>query len=842
MPLMPARWRVLAAAAAVLASTGTGLVAAPAAASGAAFHAVGTGMIGPEGRVTASPAASGCKDVLFLGARGSGEKGPGTPGWSYGLHDPDGLGSTVESAYKGLKQKIGGYRSIEVTSVGYQADSVWTLVKNHDKYFAGLSAGVIWALNYLKAQARACPDQQIVLAGFSQGAMVMHRVLRQLEGTAAGDQILPRLADAILVGDGDQVPHDNQVRFGSAASGARGVGNAFPKISGWSKVKFPPAVGSRVLSVCNAHDIVCGWTDSNIVKCLEFGIVCPILAKTMVKVHESYPGSKPLAAAANRAALDVRAVPLPTPRNVTLTAAVGTAFGHQLQADIGPGRALQWGLVPPEVMPAGLTLNSGGLISGTPTADGKSTTLIRVRSVQGGWHSLWVPASVTLDVRPASVWNEVPGPLPPGVSSTEPSYSSVACADPGTCVVAGYYFVGQTETAGLLLTGSGTAWTAMAAPLPANAWGGPGVSLSSVACAGPSGCVAVGSYLDSSDANQGLLLTGAGTAWTGVEAPLPGGAMDAALSAVACPATDRCVAVGEYGDASGAEHVLAETGFGASWTPATITLPANVADTLAIQSIACPATTMCVAAGDYSDSSGNDDGLLLTMSGTSWTATTAPLPAGAQAESYTQPVTALACPSTSACVAVGYYRDQYGNTQGLVLVKQGTIWKAQKAPVPANARTNPSAEPVSVSCPSASACAIAGTYTDQSGERQGLLLSLSGSSLTPKEAPVPANAERSGYGGIAWLSSVSCPSATRCVAAGGYVDIAGNAQGLLLTESGSQWFPAEAPLPQGTSDMVGYGPTAVACLSATQCEAIGYYAQSTPDPNQFDSLLVSGPG
>jgi hypothetical protein len=84
--------------------------------------------------------------------------------------------------------------------------------------------------------------------------MVMHRVLHALGGTTAGKQILTRVAAAVLVGDGDEVPSDNQTRYGTAALNARGVAQSLRTLSHASDVKFSPALAGRVLSVCNTHD------------------------------------------------------------------------------------------------------------------------------------------------------------------------------------------------------------------------------------------------------------------------------------------------------------------------------------------------------------------------------------------------------------------------------------------------------------------------------------------------------------------------------------------------------------------------------------------------------------
>jgi len=61
-----------------------------------------------------------------------------------------------------------------------------------------------------------------------------------------------------------------------------------------------------------------------------------------------------------------------------------------------------------------------------------------------------------------------------------------------------------------------------------------------------------------------------------------------------------------------------------------------------------------LADGAYTDSAGVRQGLLVTRSGTSWTATPAPLPASAEVNTYAR-LSSAACPSAASCVAVGDY-------------------------------------------------------------------------------------------------------------------------------------------------------------------------------------------
>ena len=162
--------------------------------------------------------------------------------------------------------------------------------------------------------------------------------------------------------------------------------------------------------------------------------------------------------------------------------------------------------------------------------------------------------------------------------------------------------------------------------------------------------------------------------------------------------------------------------------------------------------------------------MLVTGSGTSWTATEAPLPENASADPVIGTLGSVACPSASSCVAAGTYDDSSGNRQGLLVTGSGTSWTATEAPLPENAAASPYAALDSVACPSASTCVAAGTYEDSSGNEQVLLVTGSGTSWTAAEAPLPANA---GPDPVDTLGSVACPSASSCVVTGTYEDSSG---------------------------------------------------------------------
>lgn len=230
-----------------------------------------------------------------------------------------------------------------------------------------------------------------------------------------------------------------------------------------------------------------------------------------------------------------------------------------------------------------------------------------------------------------------------------------------------------------------------------------------------------------------MLVTGHGTSWTATRSPLPASATvpGAMLSAVACPRTTACVAVGSF---SADSRGLMVTGSGMSWTATQTPLPSGAAANPAatFRSIACFTALSCVAAGSYTDSSGSSQGMLVTRHDSKLTAATAVLPSGAaprQGHPGAQ-LASVACASVSSCVTVGEYTDMTGDAQMLLLSGYGSSWKAVRAPVPPNAKTVGSqaqgalGPPVlaSVICPAVSTCIAVGSYPARKLGTEGLLI------------------------------------------------------------------------------------------------------------------------
>jgi hypothetical protein len=237
-----------------------------------------------------SSAAGACPDVAFIGARGSGEpdhlvrNGKNIP-----YHR--GMGAPVDFMAKRLEGIVSDYgEQMRALSVVYSADGVEELVSDKSEvvamaaagglglgnpaagvaglsgaaalyywrhlrpYEASISRGVAQTLIEIKIVLTRCPEEEIVLAGYSQGAMVVHQAELRLEreGNFAA---LDAIGGTLLLGDGDRVPHSAAKLIGGAPSGGEGVQVYLHGFKAQDVVEPESTV-----EICAPGDIVCDFS------------------------------------------------------------------------------------------------------------------------------------------------------------------------------------------------------------------------------------------------------------------------------------------------------------------------------------------------------------------------------------------------------------------------------------------------------------------------------------------------------------------------------------------------------------------------------------------------------
>jgi Cutinase len=218
-----------------------GVLACAAAVAGAAFVGL------TAGTAHADP---GCPDVHWIGAAGSGERVDPTA--------DGGMGRVMLQSYRDLARLVQrDGRTITAEAVEYPA----VAAPDDDGgvgewlgFMSSVDAGTAALGAQYASFAQLCPTTKVVLAGYSQGAMVVHRNL-----TALADN--PNVAAALLIADGDRLPGDNVITMGSAnAASAKtlGVAQDWP-ILAHAPAKLPLSIGSRTISVCELGDAVCDY-------------------------------------------------------------------------------------------------------------------------------------------------------------------------------------------------------------------------------------------------------------------------------------------------------------------------------------------------------------------------------------------------------------------------------------------------------------------------------------------------------------------------------------------------------------------------------------------------------
>ena len=122
-------------------------------------------------------------------------------------------------------------------------------------FLGSVDDGTSAVAKQFKAFTARCPDSKVVLAGYSQGAMVVHRNLYDL----AED---PHVAAALLIADGDRLPADTTINLGSAAGSpdrGKGVAQEHSFLASTNTSTLPPAIGTRTVSIYDAGDPVCDY-------------------------------------------------------------------------------------------------------------------------------------------------------------------------------------------------------------------------------------------------------------------------------------------------------------------------------------------------------------------------------------------------------------------------------------------------------------------------------------------------------------------------------------------------------------------------------------------------------
>ena len=347
-----------------------------------------------------------CADVIFLGARGSGD--PPQRGQKNAPFKSEGPAVYSISSEIGAEIQTDD-RTFASYPVVYPADPVsqlkpslaelkdllpwsWNKIrveyyKHHmAEYFASIAAGARATVLETEHWAQICSRSQIVLAGYSQGAMAIHQAELQL---ASGHRaVLHHVAATLLLGDGDRVSYSQAVRFGTSPARGQGIRASGEQLGLVHGLRTDVPVPRSTAEICNAEDIVCDFDWAGYLNPIEGASAVPQALDNIVdaiKVHTSYVRhtvskvtwtDPALVQAASWAAhlVDSNAAVVTTAHLPSGT--IGRLYSVTVAAH-GGKTPYTWAVSTGQ-LPQGLTLSRSGVISGTPSKAGAFSFKLRV--------------------------------------------------------------------------------------------------------------------------------------------------------------------------------------------------------------------------------------------------------------------------------------------------------------------------------------------------------------------------------------------------------------------------------------------------------------------------------
>ena len=217
---------------------------------------------------------------------------------------------------------------------------------------------------------------------------------------------------------------------------------------------------------------------------------------------------------------------------------------------------------------------------------------------------------------------------PADASSGNPGnfLDGVSCSAAGSCTASGTYRDTSGNFQAWSATETSATWGAQGTKVtaPADARTNPGAELFGISCSSAGNCTAAGAYTTTTGAGQAMAATETSGTWAqGTVVTAPANALStnpgSSLQGISCSSAGNCTASGFYTDSSSNGQAMAATETSGTWAQETeVTAPGNAGTNPqgALFAVSCSSAGNCTAAGDYHDSSGHQQAMVATETGT----------------------------------------------------------------------------------------------------------------------------------------------------------------------------------------------------------------------------------
>ena len=280
-----------------------------------------------------------------------------------------------------------------------------------------------------------------------------------------------------------------------------------------------------------------------------------------------------------------------------------------------------------------------------------------------------------IEVWTGHAWRSQRSPVPGG--TTEAQLNGVACVSSSACVAVGSTGGKSGNDRVLTQFWDGKTWTLVVPPRP-RVMEDP--TLYDIACTSATECTAVGHFTYDvgeffSTLIAPLILRWNGDEWRFENSDNVGDSLDTELGGIACPSTQRCIAVGSQRHSGGAFTTFAEIRDGARWHLLRTPDPKGT-PYAELKDVACPSPQRCIAVGSYAVGS-DSRALIESWDGADWTIVDVPSPPGASSSV----LRTIACEAPDRCLAAGSYRSNSPTEQAYSALWDGASWTVVPMPV-----------------------------------------------------------------------------------------------------------------------------------------------------------------
>ena len=301
-------------------------------------------------------------------------------------------------------------------------------------------------------------------------------------------------------------------------------------------------------------------------------------------------------------------------------------------------------------------------------------------------------------------------------------FDAVACPTSVQCVAVGYNATFQSIWSVGTLSGAATtpSWSwSSPATIPSDA-SGRGL-LSGIACPTSTTCIAVGGDGTGGGGPTGDgiysigTLSGGSWSWTSDSKTPSDSNGGGVLYAIQCVSTTECVAGGNDRNWHGVATSITDSNGQWTWGNETMVARTPSGDTGRILALSCPSATLCVGVGDNTANSGGAGSFTIgTKAGGQWTwSADQTIPGDGTGQGFLEGV---ACPSTTACFAVGYDNHLHGVKSVGTNVGGNWSWTTENL-VSVNGVS--AGEIAGITCSSAVSCSTVGYSQAASGATSG---------------------------------------------------------------------------------------------------------------------------